>query len=494
MCLRKEMLRDGSCAPDEDKVGPLCFPKCKDGYTGVGPVCWQDCPDDFRDDGAFCAKPSAYGRGAGYPWQFGDPLDSLKPAKKRCEKAHDQGCEKDGAIYYPKCKRGYRAFGCCTCSPACEDGMTDIGVSCAKKSYGRGVGRDPEAYQRSGGLAPLACTSLDLTRTLPTTTTTSPFAMVIASDPQLPWFSNDGTKLPYPDCRGDDKCVHKTAFKTNEQQLAAINDINRRTWGRPGPLVAPIQGVVINGDLTAYGHYEEWDWFMWYWTARLRWPAYYGLGNHDYDNNVGQCSDLSFDNNACAKRSIQWMRSTVSCGRTEHFPAQTLTSYDDASMAYAWDIGSFHFVQLQNHPTYPKKLTDDGEVTVAVPGIAPSLAWLKADLARATAAHKHIVLYMHDFGEHMDREDADFLAAIAGTNVRAIFSGHLHDQVGNAGHFQLGDHCVGHFHSGSSTYLKFLLTEFTPLEIRVAVVDAQTSPVEPLRVTETISLGPSTCQ
>lgn len=127
----------------DETGGPvgLCYPKCKPGYQGVGPVCWQKCPEGFRDDGGFCAKPAPYGRGAGYPWKFGDKAFSLEDAKRRCEKANKQGCEKNGAIYYPKCRKNYHNEGCCVCSPDCPSGFgTDIGVSCTKKSYGRGVG------------------------------------------------------------------------------------------------------------------------------------------------------------------------------------------------------------------------------------------------------------------------------------------------------------------------------------------------------------------
>ena len=49
--------------------------------------------------------------------------------------------EKWGLLYYPKCMDGYYAFACCICSPKCPDGMTDIGVSCAKSSYGRTAGK-----------------------------------------------------------------------------------------------------------------------------------------------------------------------------------------------------------------------------------------------------------------------------------------------------------------------------------------------------------------
>src|SRR4051812_959245 len=45
-------------------------------------------------------------------------------------------------MWYPKCKENFHHFGCCVCSPDCPagKGMTDIGVSCQKKSYGRGAG------------------------------------------------------------------------------------------------------------------------------------------------------------------------------------------------------------------------------------------------------------------------------------------------------------------------------------------------------------------
>jgi hypothetical protein len=131
------------CGDGRDYDAGLCYQKCRDGYKGVGPVCWQSCAPGFRDDGAFCAKPKPYGRGTGYPWKAGDKPFSLDDARKRCNKAHPQGCEKHGAIIYPKCKEGFHATGCCICSPNCPLGQTDIGVSCAKKSYGRGVGKPP---------------------------------------------------------------------------------------------------------------------------------------------------------------------------------------------------------------------------------------------------------------------------------------------------------------------------------------------------------------
>ena len=116
-----------ACREGQEKNGALC----KEGFYGVGPVCWQYCPSGFRDDGAFCYKPEAYGRGVGYAiWN-----------EDKCKRENAElGCEKWGAVWYPKCKANFHNVACCICSPDCPSGMTDIGISCAKDSYGRGVG------------------------------------------------------------------------------------------------------------------------------------------------------------------------------------------------------------------------------------------------------------------------------------------------------------------------------------------------------------------
>jgi hypothetical protein len=145
-----------TCAPDEEYDSGLCYTKCPDGFRGAGPGCWGLCPEGYRDDGAFCAKPSPYGRGAGYPWKVGDRPFSLDDARRRCEQENAQGCEEDGAIIYPKCRSGFHAVGCCTCSPDCPPGMRDIGVSCHKPTHDRGVGRPihacPAGKEEDAGL------------------------------------------------------------------------------------------------------------------------------------------------------------------------------------------------------------------------------------------------------------------------------------------------------------------------------------------------------
>ena len=138
---------EGGCPIHWEKDGLLCYPPCRDGYNGVGPVCWKDCPDGYKNDGLTCRFPvdiktkEHYGRGVGYvAWK-----------KDKCEAENAQGCEKNGAMWYPKCREGFESVGCCICRQrGCPDGYNDDGATCRRKgkiikkeSYGRGAGEIP---------------------------------------------------------------------------------------------------------------------------------------------------------------------------------------------------------------------------------------------------------------------------------------------------------------------------------------------------------------
>ena len=125
--------QERGCDSDKEMQAGLCYPKCKPGFSGIVTKCVQECPPGWRNDGFFCAKPAAYGRGTGYAiWN-----------EAKCNRENPGGCEKWGLNWYPKCKAGFHPVGCCLCSPSCPQGMTDIGVSCQKSSYDRGIGKVP---------------------------------------------------------------------------------------------------------------------------------------------------------------------------------------------------------------------------------------------------------------------------------------------------------------------------------------------------------------
>lgn len=125
------------CGEGKVKIGLLCYSECPSGYKRFGFDCYQTCPSGWSDQSLFCRLPE-YGRGAGYPWKFGDGFND-NGMKKRCENDHGVGkCEKNGLIFYPKCKSGFYNFGCCICRPSAPNCSAlgfngGIDLSCAKK-------------------------------------------------------------------------------------------------------------------------------------------------------------------------------------------------------------------------------------------------------------------------------------------------------------------------------------------------------------------------
>ena len=125
--------------------------------------CHSVCPDGMDDQGLFCRR-TEYGRGAGYPWQFGDALND-DGMRARCESDHGRGnCEKWGAVFYPKCKAGYSPFGCCICRPSVPNcsalGLNDgVDLSCAKKVVigSPETGICPSGQEQDGGLCYPGC-------------------------------------------------------------------------------------------------------------------------------------------------------------------------------------------------------------------------------------------------------------------------------------------------------------------------------------------------
>ncbi len=153
-----------ACQEGRERIGLLCYSKCGPNMRRFGFDCHSVCPEGMRDDGLFC-RAAEYGRGGGYPWKFGDHPFKYDRARHRCKSAHGVGnCEKSGLIYYPKCKPGYSAFGCCVCrppKPGCEQlGLkSGIDLSCAKKIViGNPVpGVCPSGKQTDAGLCYPPC-------------------------------------------------------------------------------------------------------------------------------------------------------------------------------------------------------------------------------------------------------------------------------------------------------------------------------------------------
>ncbi len=97
------------------------------------------------------------------------------------------------------------------------------------------------------------------------------------------------------------------------------------------------KGLIINGDLTNYGHLDELDAYRNHWNARVQGIRIYpGLGNHDYANNVDDCTV-----NHCANRMMNFfknfIRQTLSRPMDLREEGNFLNVQYTGSLAYSWD-------------------------------------------------------------------------------------------------------------------------------------------------------------
>ena len=126
--------------------------------------------------------------------------------------------------------------------------------------------------------------------------------------------------------------------------------------------------------------------YPWSYANVLQSSVFLGLGNHDDENNLGSCQSFSWDKNRCAKNAINLIRGAVFAGYMKNMPVHTIESFDAGSLAYSWNRGRYHFMQLHNDASY----------TVPALEISPSTQWLRSDLALAKARGQSIVINVHN--------------------------------------------------------------------------------------------------
>lgn len=191
---------------------------------------------------------------------------------------------------------------------------------------------------------------------------------------------------------------------------------------------------IINGDLTEYGRRSQRESYREFFSlSALNFNVYVGLGNHDYQNNVGNCSEPSnsdYSMNACARGMVFDMHYRIEEYR--HYPTSINFSYDSGeysgSKAYSWDYGDIHYVQLQNYPTYHVVLDHWAAATI---NVTQSMDWLESDLKSAKQRGKTIVLNIHDGTDHFIHQSSTeeknrFRRFMSDYNVKAVFVGHTH--------------------------------------------------------------------
>ena len=214
----------------------------------------------------------------------------------------------------------------------------------------------------------------------------------------------------------------------NRRLTQALRQIGSQAWpefldGHPSGLLfagKPIgtpQGIVLLGDLTSNGSWNDLNGLPWqdgfrdlYETGQkqaLNIPIWLGLGNHD------------FGNDGTSLRMLEYVKSRHGGAKA---PAKPL-EFDAASGCYAFEVGEVLVVQLHRHAADTANATH-----------ASALPWLKQLLEKRAANGRPVILCQHygfdPFGQDprwwTEEQRTQFLEAIRGYNVIAIFHGHSH--------------------------------------------------------------------
>jgi hypothetical protein len=201
--------------------------------------------------------------------------------------------------------------------------------------------------------------------------------------------------------------------------------------------------AIINGDMTEYGRNDTWsDTESAFAKAGI--PVLFGLGNHDYANNVHDCTDghNSWKDN-CAITSLtnlfqryEYPNMPSNYGGVSGLNvvnrdiSYTVSNSDwkyvvKGSLAYSFEYRDIHFVQLNLCPTYEVKL-ENANYEVA---ITKSIDWAKKDVASAKNRGKRIILNYHIYSDGNDEPSHCWLdnSGIQLENqADAVFTGHTH--------------------------------------------------------------------
>lgn len=268
------------------------------------------------------------------------------------------------------------------------------------------------------------------------------FSFLVFSDPQYEWFG---------------------APKTNIDQANALARLVANNEKK-------ILFATINGDMTAYGHPRQVQktFLQFYPHSKIKVPTYFGLGNHDYENNLDNCwgewwSVLGWKKNWCAHYMKDIMQGYITNRDAIH-------DYDPGSLAYSWDIGKIHFVQIQNNLQY-----EAAEI-----GIKNSEKWLTANLKRAQDENKIIIINQH---KPIFKGLKKFIKQNHINNICVVFAGHLHEIYGYYSSIKWqSDTETKHiptYLSGSAEYNTTILVDVHPEQSKLSIAVYKTDNGDP---------------
>ncbi|WP_458109695.1 RICIN domain-containing protein [Bacillus zhangzhouensis] len=280
------------------------------------------------------------------------------------------------------------------------------------------------------------------------------YSLVITSDPQYPWT---------PQMDNSNSTQSESEKKQISEKLISeqYQSVNTYTDSMPN------SSVIINGDMTAFGHGWQWNKITTL-IKILKKPYYYGLGNHDIENNIDDCYA-----NECFGRSMEHLinfiqRLKLPSSQVDFSLTNTSTVTTKSylgSFAYAIDFGYIYSIQLNNFPTMKVKRNSPFS---AYPGINmfPNFKWIEDQLQYARNLGKIIIVNIHKpndwykFAQPLG-PNPDFIDLLIQYDVTAVFCGHYHKECGNkTDRYRDYFNGIPVFLSGSASQRTYLIAEY----------------------------------
>ncbi|AWM91254.1 phosphoesterase [Pseudomonas sp. 31-12] len=282
----------------------------------------------------------------------------------------------------------------------------------------------------------------------------SPRHLIFTSDPQFPW--TESSDYGWEESDSDRDKRSRWLIETQYSDVASFRSNHSQD---PGHIP-----VMINGDMTAFGHGSERSTTQSILEKYLGGVYDYGLGNHDYENNINDCS---FPENNCAAGSIVELRGKY-WGKVNTFDFAARSEGGAkvyyGSLAYSKSVGDVHLIQLNNEPTYTVNFSSGFPLNKVNFEISDALDWLERDLLQARNQGQIILINMHkpDRWKGSPEQIERFKAMIARYEVTAVFAGHLHSEPGRFTGWNRTDYFgdVPVFLSGGASNQTYLIASF----------------------------------
>ncbi|PEY88610.1 hypothetical protein CN353_26590 [Bacillus cereus] len=280
-------------------------------------------------------------------------------------------------------------------------------------------------------------------------------SLVITSDPQYPW-------TPKMDEPGGSNESDEEKKRTSENLIREqYRDIQSYI------LSGNIHGsIIINGDITAYGHTWQRNKMNQIFDEELLVHYFYGLGNHDIENNIDDCFA-----NECTGGSLSTYVNHVQKIPDRFLDEMDITikgiatqRYYEGCFAYSIILGDIYSIQLNNYPTMELNIRNGPNRYFKMES---TLDWLEKVLKKATSLRKIIIVNVHKpNGWKSER----FTKLMKQYGVVAVFAGHYHRTLG----LQSYEENFGRipvFLSGSASQRSYLILEQTLESLNVYSVE-----------------------